>query len=259
MKNEDAALRLHAADNVVIAKSEIPAGWDLPENGAVLRVKDTIPFGHKIATEIIGNGKSVRKYGQIIGFATRDIAPGDHVHSHNLTFGEFSRDYEFGAEASPADFVPEAERASLQGIVRADGRVATRNYLAILTSVNCSATVAAKGFVFMDTPGYDPVSVTGMVAGGTNVVRFTTGRGSVFGCKPTSNLKLATNSDMFNRMHEDMDINCGRIADGEADVASLGQEIFDLILATASGAPSRSEALGFGDAEFVPWQVGAVL
>jgi altronate hydrolase len=119
--------------------------------------------------------------------------------------------------------------------------------------------VTAKGFVFMDTPGYDPVSVTGMVAGGANMVCFTTGRGSVFGCKPTPSLKLATNSEMFNRMREDMDINCGRIADGEADVPSFGQEIFELILATASGAPSRSEALGFGDAEFVPWQVGAVL
>ncbi|MDP7345195.1 MAG: UxaA family hydrolase, partial [Alphaproteobacteria bacterium] len=119
--------------------------------------------------------------------------------------------------------------------------------------------VKSNGFVFMDTPGYDPVSVTGMVAGGANMVCFTTGRGSVFGCKPTPSLKLATNSEMFSRMHEDMDINCGRITDGEADIESLGREIFELILGTASGEPSKSEAFGFGEEEFVPWQVGAVL
>jgi altronate hydrolase len=119
--------------------------------------------------------------------------------------------------------------------------------------------VTAKGFVFMDTPGYDPVSITGMVAGGANVVCFTTGRGSVFGCKPTPSLKLATNSDMFRHMEGDMDINCGRIVDGEKDVAELGQEIFELILRTASGSLSKSEAFGFGDEEFIPWQVGAVL
>ena len=119
--------------------------------------------------------------------------------------------------------------------------------------------VTSNGFVFMDTPGYDPVSITGMVAGGANVVCFTTGRGSVFGCKPTPSLKLATTSEMFSRMHEDMDINCGRILDGEADIESLGREIFELILRTASGEPSKSEAFGFGDEEFVPWQIGAIL
>ena len=111
----------------------------------------------------------------------------------------------------------------------------------------------------MDTPGYDPVSVTGMVAGGANVVCFTTGRGAVFGCKPTPSLKLATNSEMLGRMQEDMAINCGRIVDGDANVESLGQEIFERILRTAAGEPSKSEAFGFGDEEFVPWQVGAIL
>ncbi len=91
----------------------------------------------------------------------------------------------------------------------------------------------------MNTPGYDPVSVSGMVAGGANVVCFTTRRGSVFGCKPTPSLKLTTNSEMFSRMHKDMDINCGRIVDGEADIESLGQEIFELILRTASGEPRK--------------------
>ena len=510
MKIEEAALRLHAADNVVITKAELMAGCDLPENGTVLRLKDAVPAGHKISTEAIKSGEAVRKYGQIIGFATSDIAPGEHVHDHNLAFAEFVRDYEFGIAAKPTEYVAEHERATFQGIVRADGRVATRNYLAVITSVNCSATVAryicdhfrgpaldawpnvdgvialthgsgcgtaahgdgwdylrrsiagyarhpnvvgtlllglgceinqldnmvadlglmpgemlhtmtiqgeggtsatvrrgiecieamlpaantikreavpashiilgmecggsdgfsgvtanpalgaaadllvrhgatailgetpeiygaehllirrveseavgrklleriswwedytkmngavvdnnpspgnkaggltttlekslgaaakggtsnlvevyryaeaveSKGFVFMDTPGYDPVSITGMVAGGANVVCFTTGRGSVFGCKPTPSLKLATNTDMFNRMREDMDINCGRIVDGEADIAGVGQEIFELILRTASGEPSKSEMFGFGDEEFLPWQVGAVL
>jgi len=510
MRNDDAVLRLHASDNVVVSKGDMQAGTELPENGIILYVTDAIPFGHKIATAVIAKDEAVRKYGQIIGFATRDIAPGEHVHEHNLVFAEFEREYDFGADATPTDYIPEGERATFQGIVRADGRVATRNYLAVITSVNCSATVAryiadhfrgpaldqwpnvdgvialshgsgcgtashgdgwdylrrciagysvhpniagtlllglgceinqvdslvddlgltsgetlhtktiqdmggtsasvregiacieamlpaanaveretvsashimlgmecggsdafsgvtanpalgaaadllvrhgatailgetpeiygsehllirraesetvgrklleriswwedytkkngavvdnnptpgnkagglttilekslgaaakggtsnlvevyryaeavrSSGFVFMDTPGYDPVSVTGMVAGGANVVCFTTGRGSVFGCKPTPSLKLATNSEMFGRMQEDMDINCGRIVDGDASVESLGQEIFELILRTASGEPSKSEAFGFGDEEFVPWQVGAIL
>ena len=510
MNSKDAAMRLHADDNVIVTKSEISAGSELADNGAVLKLKDTVPTGHKIATAVIKCDEAVRKYGQIIGFATCDIEIGEHVHEHNLTFAEFSRDYEFGIAAKPTDYVAAGEQASFQGIVRADGRVATRNYLAVTTSVNCSATVArhiadhfrgpalaqwpnidgvialthgsgcgtaahgdgwdylrrsiagytthpnivgtlllglgceinqldnmvedmdllpgemlhtmtiqgeggtnatvrcgiecieamlpaanavkreavpashlilgmecggsdgfsgvtanpalgaaadilvrhggtailgetpeiygaehllirraeseavgrklldriawwedytkkngavvdnnptpgnkagglttilekslgavakggtsnlvevyrygeavtAKGFVFMDTPGYDPVSITGMVAGGANVVCFTTGRGSVFGCKPTPSLKLATNSDMFRHMEGDMDINCGRIVDGEKDVAELGQEIFELILRTASGSLSKSEAFGFGDEEFIPWQVGAVL
>jgi altronate hydrolase len=118
--------------------------------------------------------------------------------------------------------------------------------------------VTAKGFVFMDTPGYDPVSATGQVAGGANVIAFTTGRGSAFGCKPTPSIKLATNSDMYRRMEEDMDINCGDVLDG-VTIEQKGQEIFAKILAVASGEPSKSEALGYGDAEFVPWHIGAVL
>ena len=510
MNSKDAAMRLHADDNVIVTKSEMLAGSELVDNGVVLKLIDTVPIGHKVATTAIKGDEAVLKYGQIIGFATRDIKIGAHVHEHNLAFAEFSRNYKFGIAAKPTDYIAANEQASFQGIVRADGRVATRNYLAVTTSVNCSATVArqianhfrgpvlaqwpnidgvialthgsgcgtaahgdgwdylrrsiagytthpnivgtlllglgceinqldnmvedmdllpgemlhtmtiqgeggtnatvrrgieciegmlpaantvkreavpashlilgmecggsdgfsgvtanpalgaaadilvrhggtailgetpeiygaehllirraeseavgqklldriawwedytkkngavvdnnptpgnkagglttilekslgavakggtsnlvevyrygeavtAKGFVFMDTPGYDPVSITGMVAGGANMVCFTTGRGSVFGCKPTPSLKLATNSDMFRHMEGDMDINCGRIVDGEKDVAELGQEIFELILHTASGSQSKSEAFGFGDEEFIPWQVGAVL
>ena len=118
--------------------------------------------------------------------------------------------------------------------------------------------VDAKGFVFMDTPGYDPVSATGQVAGGANVLCFTTGRGSAYGCKPTPSIKLATNSDIYKRMPDDMDINCGDIVDG-VTVQAKGQEIFEKILAVASGEKSKSEALGYGDNEFVPWQIGATM
>ncbi len=504
---QTAGVRLHPSDNVLVATADLlagsaPAGVPLPLD---------VPRGHKLAVEAIPTGQPIRKYNQIIGFATTDIAPGDHVHTHNTEFRAFERDYAVGADVTPTQFVPEAERATFQGIVRADGRVATRNYIGILTSVNCSATTAkfiaeavrttgllddfpnvdgvvalthgtgcgmagsgegfdvlqrtlsgyaahpnfagflllglgcevnqiqsltaswqldptkivhtmniqdeggtaatvrrglqligemlpvvnqaerttvpaselvlglncggsdaysgitanpalgaavdllvrhggtavlgetpeiygaehlltrravspeagdklvelirwwekytadndgsmdnnpspgnkagglttilekslgavakggttnltevyryaepvtAKGFVFMDTPGYDPVSVTGIVAGGATVMCFTTGRGSVLGCKPTPSLKLATNTEMYSRMSEDMDVNAGVIMDGQASVQEVGQQLFELILATASGRTTKSEELGFGQEEFVPWQLGAVM
>ena len=119
--------------------------------------------------------------------------------------------------------------------------------------------VTKKGFVFMDTPGYDPVAATGQVAGGANLVCFTTGRGSVFGCKPAPSIKLATNSPMFKRMEDDMDVNCGTILDGEETVQQCGQRIFDLMLKTASGQPTKSESFDFGGAEFAPWVLGATM
>jgi altronate hydrolase len=502
------AIRLNAHDNVVVARLDLLAGSALPEEGVEARA--LVPAGHKIATQAIAAGEPVRKYGQILGFATSDIRPGDHVHTHNLAMGEFARDYAFGRDARPTDYVGEAERAHFMGIRRADGRVATRNYLGVLTTVNCSATAARyiaeqfrggalaefphvdgvvalghgtgcgmgssgepmdvlrrtlggyarhpnfagililglgceanqiaglmaaeglaegphlqamtiqdtggtsrtvregaarlkamlpeanaarresvpaahltlalqcggsdgysgitanpalgacvdllvknggtailsetpeiygaehlltrraatrevgerlverikwwedytrrnggemnnnpspgnkagglttilekslgavakggttnlvavyryaetvtkKGFVFMDTPGYDPVSATGQVAGGANIICFTTGRGSVFGCKPAPSLKLATNTPLYRRMTDDMDIDCGPIADGEASVPEMGQQIFDLVLKTASGKKTKSEELGFGDDEFTPWVLGAVM
>ena len=111
----------------------------------------------------------------------------------------------------------------------------------------------------MDTPGYDPVSATGQVAGGANLICFTTGRGSVYGCKPSPSIKLATNTPLYERMTEDMDINCGEIVDGTVSVQEKGREIFELILQVASGEATRSEALGMGNDEFVPWQLGAVM
>jgi altronate hydrolase len=501
-------VRLNPADNVVIARAEILPGTTLP--GEDVTTTGAVPAGHKIAIKPIPEGEPIRRYNQIIGFATQAIAPGDHVHVHNVEMREFERDYAFGADARPTDFVPEAERATFQGYRRASGKVGTRNYVGVLTSVNCSATVArmiaeeaerrllpnfpnvdgvvalthstgcgmadtgegyenlqrvlwgyarhpnfaavlmvglgcevnqidflleaygiergpafqtmniqtiggtrktveaglerlsemlpiadqcrreaapaselilalqcggsdsysgitanpalgaaadllvrhggtavlaetpeiygaehlltrravsrevgekliarikwwedytarnggemnnnpspgnkrgglttilekslgaaakggttnlvdvykyaepitAKGFTFMDTPGYDPCSITGQVAGGSNLVCFTTGRGSVSGFKPAPSLKLATNSTMYHHMAEDMDINCGEVLDGGVSVQEMGRRIFDLILATASGQATKSEAQGFGDNEFIPWQIGAVM
>ncbi|MEO5693983.1 MAG: altronate dehydratase family protein [Usitatibacter sp.] len=499
-------LRLNPADDVVIACRELESGTNLLKEGVV--VKERIPAGHKAATRAIAVGEPVRRYSQVIGFATQPIAPGFHVHVHNLEVRDFARDYAFGEFYQPTEKV--AKPATFQGIVRADGRVATRNYIGILSTVNCSATVSkyvaehfkgaaleafgnidgvvalthttgcgmgstgegidilrrtlagyarhanfaavliiglgceanqmdalvftqglaegpmlrtmtiqdkggtakavaegiamvkemlpaanqvkretvpashimiglqcggsdgysgitanpalgaavdllvkhggtailsetpeiygaehlltrravnravgekiverirwweeytarnhgemnnnpspgnkagglttilekslgavakggttglmgvfeyampvtAKGFVFMDTPGYDPVSATGQVAGGANMICFTTGRGSVYGCKPAPSLKLATNTPLYERMTDDMDINCGAILDGSLSVQEAGQKIFELVLATASGQPSKSEAHGFGADEFVPWQLGAVM
>ncbi len=118
--------------------------------------------------------------------------------------------------------------------------------------------VTAKGFVFMDTPGYDPVSATGQVAGGANILCFTTGRGSAYGNKPTPSIKLATNSVTYQRMIDDMDLNCGDILEG-VSIEAKGEEIFHTILRVASGERTKSEDLGYGDNEFVPWQVGAVM
>jgi altronate hydrolase len=502
------AIRLSAADNVVVARADLLPGTTLAEEQ--LAVRTHVPAGHKLATATVAPGSPVRKYNQIIGFATAAIAPGEHVHTHNLAMGNFARDYAFCADARASERVPPERRATFEGLVRDDGRVATRNYLSVLTTVNCSATAAklvadqfrgnaladfpnvdgvvalghgtgcgmasegeamdllrrtiagyarhpnfagvlilglgceanqiggllaaerlspgrslqamtiqetggtaktvregvarlkemlpeanrakretvpashltlalqcggsdgysgitanpalgacvdllvrhggtavlsetpeiygaehlltrraasravgekliqrirwweeytartggemnnnpspgnkagglttilekslgavakggttdlvevyryaepivAKGFVFMDTPGYDPVSATGQVAGGANIICFTTGRGSVFGCKPAPSLKLATNTPLYRRMTDDMDVNCGPIADGEASVQEIGRQIFDLVLATASGRKTKSEELGIGEEEFTPWQLGAVM
>ena len=501
----DLTIRLHPLDDVVIARVEIPTGTLLAKEKVSAEV--TIPAGHKIAVRDIAQGEPVRRYNQIIGFATRAIKAGEHVHVHNIAMGEFERDYAFCSEVKNTQYI--SPPATFEGIRRADGRIATRNYIGILTSVNCSATVArmiadhfrsrldeypnvdgvvalthktgcgmagegegmtllrrtltgyaqhpnffavmniglgceanqinfwldeaklklsdrlqaftiqekggtaksvrdgiarvqellpqanrvqrepvaaselilglecggsdgysgisanpalgaaadllarhggtailsetpeiygaehlltrravtkevgekllarirwwedytarnrmemnnnpspgnkagglttilekslgaaakggttnlvdvyefaekvtAKGLVFMDTPGYDPVSVTGHVAGGANVVCFTTGRGSVYGCKPAPSLKLATNSPLFRHMEDDMDINCGTIVDGAETLEQAGERIFRLILDTASGKKTKSELLGFGDDEFAPWVVGATM
>ncbi len=119
--------------------------------------------------------------------------------------------------------------------------------------------VTAKGFVYMDTPGYDPVSATGQVAGGANMICFTTGRGSAYGCKPSPSLKLATNTALFVKQEDDMDINCGTVIDGTESVQQVGERFFKLLLETASGRKSKSEELGYGEDEFAPWVLGATM
>jgi altronate hydrolase len=119
--------------------------------------------------------------------------------------------------------------------------------------------VTAKGFVYMDTPGYDPVSATGQVAGGANMIVFTTGRGSAYGCAPSPSLKLATNTTLWVRQQEDIDLNCGDIVDGDDTVGAVGARLFAMMLDTASGTKTKSELHGYGQNEFVPWQLGAVM
>ena len=500
-------LHLHPKDNVLVAKTALALGQDIPELG--LRTRAQVPAGHKIAARRIAAGEQVKKYDTVIGVATRDLEPGDYVHSHNLQLVDYYRDPAFGADVQPVDYVPEAERATFEGFVRPGGGVGTRNFIGILSSVNCSATVIKRiaahftperlaayphvdgvaafaqtsgcgmsspsehfdvlrrtlagyarhpnlagvlivglgcernqvdslvdsqglkegkllrtmvmqdvggtratieagiraieemlpianearrstvsashlkiglecggsdgfsgitanpglgaalailvrhggtailsetpeihgvefmltrraispevgqklldrlawwekytagqnaqfngvvghgnqagglanifekalgsamkggttplravyeyaepitenGFVFMDSPGYDPVASTGQIASGAQLICFTTGRGSMFGSKPAPTIKLASNTPMFTRLEEDMDINCGVVIDGECTVAELGQRIFDQILRHASGEETKSELLGLGDHEFVPWHMGIV-
>lgn len=505
-KAEPRSLRLNPKDNVVVAVDVIETGARAHAVAATAR----IPRGHKMASKPIAKGEPIVKFGQIIGFATEAVTPGAHVHTHNCGYAEFERDYAFAQDARNEEMVPAEARATFQGFRRGNGKAGTRNYLGVITSVNCSATVArfiaeevnrsgmlkdypdidgviplvhstgcgidyngetfevlkrttwgyatnpnmagvlvvglgcegfqirrmkeaygisesdtfrtftiqetggtkktiaagvdalktmlpiaakakretipaselmlalqcggsdgysgitanvalgvaadilvrhggtavlsetpeiygaehlltrrarskavgeklvgiikwwedytararmsmdnnpspgnkagglttilekslgaaakggsttleavyhyaepvtSKGFVYMDTPGYDPVAATGQVAGGCNVLCFTTGRGSAYGCKPTPSIKLATNSDIYRRMIDDMDINCGDILDG-VTIEAKGQEIFDSILRVASGERSKSEQLGYGDAEYVPWQIGATM
>src|SRR5271170_3566196 len=139
------------------------------------------------------------------------------------------------------------------------GAMAKAGSTNLVDVVNYAEQVTKKGFVFMDTPGYDPVAATGQVAGGANLVCFTTGRGSVFGCKPAPSIKLATNSTMFRHIEDDMDVNCGTVLDGDETVQEAGQRIFELILRVASGERTKSEQFDFGAAEFAPWVLGATM
>ena len=503
-------IRIHAQDNVVIARSQLIGGTRLAELGVT--VAGLVPAGHKLAIADIAAGQAVKRYGQIIGAATRDIRAGEHVHTHNLAFSDFARQHAPSADAKPTASVAQAR--TFEGIVREDGRVATRNYIGVLTSVNCSATAAraiadyfrrdvrpqvladfpnvdgvvalthgmgcatasdgeelhvlrrtlagyaqhpnfaavlvvglgcetnqiqglmaqeglldsdklvgfniqdtggtaktvakgialiqamlpqanrvkrqpvalkhltvglqcggsdgysgisanpalgaavdllvqhggtailsetpeiyggehlltrravnaevankllkriawweaytarnqmqmdnnpssgnkagglttilekslgaiaksgttnlvdvyeyaqritAQGFVYMDTPGYDPVSATGQVAGGANLICFTTGRGSAYGCAPSPSLKLSTNTALWQRQEDDIDLNCGAIVEGLETVQQAGERIFELMLQTASGHKTKSELHGYGQSEFVPWQLGAVM
>jgi altronate hydrolase len=499
-------IRLDPEDNVVTATHTLEMGETVEDTVTA----GLIPSGHKIATRPIAEGEQIRKYAQFIGLASQDIVPGEHVHTHNVAFRNTDTAYEFGTDMRPVAPVAEEARDTFMGYRRENGRVGTRNYIAIVTSVNCSATAArriadafgpeeladypnvdgvvafvhgtgcgiagdgegfealqrvmwayarhpnhagvvmvglgcemnqidwlleayglkegplfqtmniqdvaglrrtvelgiekvramlplanearrepcpaselmvalqcggsdawsgmtanpalghacdllvaqggtgvlaetpeiygaehlltrraanratgeklvglirwwedytarnkgsmdnnpspgnkkgglttilekslgaaakggtsplnevyryaepvtAHGFTFMDSPGYDPASVTGQIAGGCNLVVFTTGRGSAFGSKPAPTIKVATNSEMYARMTEDMDVNAGDMLTEGVTLAAKGREIYEMILRVASGEPSKSEAQRLGDYEFVPWQIGAVM
>jgi altronate hydrolase len=500
-------IRLHPNDNVLIARLDVAIGTPVADG---LYSKSQVQAGHKIASRAIKAGEPILKYNVCIGFAASDVAAGTLLHSHNMVFREFDRDYAFARDYVPVQVLPVEQRATFEGIVRLDGRVGTRNYVGILSTVNCSATVVHKiaewftperlaaypnidgvaafshqmgcgmemtgepmdllrrtmggyathanfaavlviglgcernqlsgfmqqqglqpgpklvplvmqetggtrktieagidavkallpeanrvvrstvpashlsiglqcggsdgfssvtanpalgaamdilvrhggtailsetpeiygvehtltcrarnrevgeklvervrwwkdeytvgrdvqingrvspgnaagglanifekslgssmkggttglmevykyaepvtqhGMVFMDTPGFDPCSATGQIAGGANMIMFTTGRGSMFGAKPVPSVKLATNTPMFRRLSEDMDINCGEVLDGAASIAEMGERIFERMLKVASGERTKSELLGLGDHEFVPWAIGVV-
>jgi altronate hydrolase len=138
------------------------------------------------------------------------------------------------------------------------GAVAKAGSSNLMDVFEYAQTVTSNGLVFMDTPGYDPVSATGQVAGGANLIAFTTGRGSAYGCAPAPSIKLATNSSLWARQREDMDINCGEIAEDTLTIKECGAAIFETMLRIASGERSMSEQHGYGQNEFVPWQIGAV-
>jgi altronate hydrolase len=139
------------------------------------------------------------------------------------------------------------------------GAVAKGGTTGLMGVYRYAEPVTERGFVFMDSPGNDPYSVTGQVASGANVVCFTTGRGSVYGCKPAPCLKLTTNTPLYERMSEDMDIDCGVLLSGQVTLQKLGQQIFRRVLEVASGSKTKSEEFGFGDNEFLPWRIGAVM
>ena len=137
------------------------------------------------------------------------------------------------------------------------GAVAKGGTAPLLDVYQFAEPITSRGFTFMDTPGYDPISVTGLVAGGCQIVVFTTGRGSCFGCKPAPTIKVSTNTQLFNRMQDDMDINAGSIIDGES-VESAGTRLFEKIISVASGEQTLSEQQGIGDEEFCPWMPGPI-
>jgi altronate hydrolase len=164
----------------------------------------------------------------------------------------------FGAEINNNPSVGNKEGGLTTIYEKSLGAIAKAGGTAMTDVVHFAEPVTAKGFVVMDTPGYDPVSMTGIVAGGANVCVFTTGRGSVYGCKPSPCIKVATNTPMYDRMVSDMDVNAGVILDG-VPVAEVGRQIFERILAVASGEKTKSEMQGVGEEEFAPWPIGPTL
>jgi len=171
--------------------------------------------------------------------------------------GALHRDKPRGDEQQP---LPGQQGRGLTTILEKSlGAVAKGGTTTLNAVYEYAEPVKAHGFVYMDTPGYDPVSATGQVAGGANLICFTTGRGSAYGCAPSPSLKLSTNTPLWTRQQDDIDINCGVIVDGADTVEHLGQVIFEQMIKSASGEATKSELHGYGQSEFVPWQLGAVM
>lgn len=174
---------------------------------------------------------------------------------------EWWRDYTAKNDASlDNNPSPGNKRGGLTTILEKSlGAVAKAGMSPVSGAFAYAEPISTSGLVFMDSPGYDPVAATGQVASGANLIAFTTGRGSCFGAKPTPSIKLASNSDLFRNMPEDMDIDCGVVIEKGLSLAQMGAEIYNKLLDTASGQKTRSEEFGYGDNEFVPWKIGAVL
>lgn len=164
----------------------------------------------------------------------------------------------FGAEINNNPSVGNKEGGLTTIFEKSLGAVAKGGSTALVDVLQYAEAVEKPGFLVMDTPGYDPVSMTGLAAGGCNVLVFTTGRGSVYGCKPVPSIKVATNTPLYERMTDDMDINAGRILEGDT-VEQVGREIFEMILKSASGEMTKSELAGVGEEEFAPWNIGPTL
>jgi len=186
---------------------------------------------------------------------TEDIA--EKLLERIVWWNEYTRASGFELNNNPS---PGNKKGGLSTILEKSLGAQAKGGTTILTDVlHYAEPLKTQGLVFMDSPGYDPVSVTGQVASGANVVCFTTGRGSAFGFKPVPSIKLSTNTAIYNHMRDDIDINCGTIIDGEESMAEAGQRIFEYVVDIASGKESASEVLGYGDAEFNPWKIGAVV
>ncbi|MFI1096461.1 UxaA family hydrolase [Streptomyces sp. NPDC020917] len=208
-------------------------------------------------TSVLGETPEI--YGAEHLLARRAVTPevAEHLYARIRWWEEYTAANNASMDNNPS---PGNKAGGLTTILEKSLGAAAKGGQAPLAGVyEYAERVRTRGFLFMDTPGYDPVSVTGMVAGGANVLCFTTGRGSVFGCKPVPCLKLATNSELYRQMPDDMDLDCGAIVDGSVTVEEVGRRIYDAVVDAASGEQTASELLGFGDNEFAPWQLGAVM
>lgn len=187
--------------------------------------------------------------------ATRDV--GERLIGLLEWWEEYTRNEPQGFDNNPS---PGNKAGGLTTILEKSlGAVAKGGTTNLVEVIGYAQPVSERGLVFMDSPGFDPMSATGQVASGANLIAFTTGRGSCFGCRPAPSIKLATNTEMYRRMEDDMDLNCGTILDRGVSIDEMGETIFQEMIATASGKPTKSELLGYGDDEFAPWHVNAWL